>query len=505
MKKLITLFLLTLSLVAFGQVQNLRELSTGKIVFSSTLFKDSELYGYFYVFALDKIDKETTEYEYVLLDKNLNPTFNFKYQDKTHKKVWRKFSDAEYMGEDHITLSSGFRVGNNLSAMLNTTQLISLKEKKVIDEFYLKDNKLISMSESASFDELFDQHKSILKHLHTFIYGVNYRGFTGFLAFEKGVSIQLFDAQKESIWKYQYNDYEAKEKIKGNSFYSELYEKDFFVGHQLTSNKRARSYYQDIKIFNLNASGQRFDYRLQDGKSEHQFTVNKVALYGDDQLQVLGRYTKANSKRTTPIDKTLGLYRVILDKKGNELAKTLFKWEELAEEMKVNQKGKTKGNYNLLVKQFFTFANGSSAILFEKFKIGAQIMGVGGNANTSDMVLVQFDKDFNYERMHLIEKAKTRSMFSTSDYLFSQYLNDKNDVVFFFADKKKVEDSRKKEWILGINKIIDGTYSYEELPMTSEEFDRSVSRAKEGYILIREIDKSKDKGKYEIRLEKLNL
>ncbi len=494
MKKLITLFLLTFSIGVFGQVQDLRELSTGKIVFWSSLSdKKSDLYGYFFVYSLDQIDNETTEYEYVLLDKNLNPTLNFKHQDKTYKNVWREFSDATYLG-DHISLSSNPRSGNKGQAMYNTVQLISLKEKKVVNEFYF-DFDLVRVSEEGSIKKLYKDHKEYYDQLRSELHGINHEGFTGLFGYLMSTgSSALFSTKGDSVWDYWPGSY--------TEFSPKLYEKNLFVGHQVSKQKKKDDYYQDIKIFDIDADGQCADYRLEDGKSEHLFTVNKVALYEEDKIQVFGYYAKANRNRI--FYRILGIYRVVLDEKGNELAKTFFKWEELGEDMEINEKGKTKGNYRLVTKQFFTFANGSSAILFEKFKMGAQT-GSKLKVSTSDMVLVQFDKDFKLQKMHLIEKAKTRSKHATTDYLFSQYLNDKNDVVFFFADKKEVEDSRKKEWILGINKIIDGTYSYEELPMTSEEFDRSISRAKEGYILIHEIDKSDDKGKYEIRLEKLNL
>ncbi len=86
----------------------------------------------------------------------------------------------------------------------------------------------------------------------------------------------------------------------------------------------------------------------------------------------------------------------------------------------------------------------------------------------------------------------------------SQYLNEDNDVVFFYRDFQKDDETKDKNWILFINTLINGKFNQEQVKISSKDdkFFILPYVAKEGYILLREFNK---KDKYnQIRLEKLN-
>src|SRR5690606_31922104 len=118
----------------------------------------------------------------------------------------------------------------------------------------------------------------------------------------------------------------------------------------------------------------------------------------------------------------------------------------------------------------------------------------------TDFVLFQFDDAFTLQNVETI--AKDKSKFSISDYLFSQPINNGNDVVFFYRDYQQDEVTKDKDWVLGIVKLVDKKFDYEQIPMSSDDFYIEPYIAKEGFILLREYNK--DSAHNKIRLERVN-
>ncbi len=497
---LLLLFLLPVQV--FSQIQDLSQLSQGDVVFAETLFDaNHNLYGYFFVSEMDKLDEKTVKYEYILLDKNLNPVFNMEMIDPTHKRVKRVFSDVELMGNGQVSLTSNYEIKKGLLSviMCSSVQMISIDKKTIDEEFYLQDKKLLPVPDD--FEELFEAHRK-WKNMNTSrVYGVSYDGFTGYLALNGLETVSMFDYDKNELWDYRYNDPPKVivNERRGKLFIMELIKDNYALALEVNKDIRKKHYYKKIKGFGLTPKTKHFDYLLQDGNSEHNYLVNKAFKF-NNQFHLFGEYSNNSADRTTYIKNRLGMYRCVIDSEGKEIGKNFFGWEELADDMKINKNGRLANGYQLKLKTIFAFKNGSSAILFEKFKPATQYT----RPKTTDMVLVCFDKNFKYQAAHTMKKAKTKSHFQ-NDYLYAQYIKDRTGVVFLFKDEVKNEDSRKKEWILGINALINGEYKYEQIPMESEEYEMDVMPAKEGYILIHEYDKKDPKKKNEIRLERLNL
>jgi hypothetical protein len=76
-------------------------------------------------------------------------------------------------------------------------------------------------------------------------------------------------------------------------------------------------------------------------------------------------------------------------------------------------------------------------------------------------------------------------------------------VVFFFRNYAENDETKEKQWFLGINTIIDGQLTQEKIPISSKKkYFIAPVPAKEGYIMLQEYN---EKDKYnQIRLEKLN-
>ena len=145
----------------------------------------------------------------------------------------------------------------------------------------------------------------------------------------------------------------------------------------------------------------------------------------------------------------------------------------------------------------FFLKNGSVGILMEKYKPQGQYSA----SKTTDLVYIYTNKDFSLNGVQVFEKEKTKWVHS--DYLFSQYLNDGKDVVFFYKDRQKDDETKEKNWNLFINTLIDGQFKQEKVQISEKDNYTVIPYVgKEGYILLREFNEKEKFNK--IRLERLN-
>ena len=112
------------------------------------------------------------------------------------------------------------------------------------------------------------------------------------------------------------------------------------------------------------------------------------------------------------------------------------------------------------------------------------------------------DTAFALQTINTIKKDLTK--YNSSDYLFSQYIDDESGAVFFYDNVVKGDKSKDKSVVLGITRIKNGEIVEERIPIFSKEkYSIDPFPAKEGYIMLREYN---EKDKYnQIRLEKINL
>ena len=154
--------------------------------------------------------------------------------------------------------------------------------------------------------------------------------------------------------------------------------------------------------------------------------------------------------------------------------------------------------YFLNLKDVYFMEDGSVKILTEKFKPAGQY----NRMKTTDMIFISTDSNFKVDLVQTLEKEKSKNEYS--DYMFSQEINDKKDVVFFYKDFQKDDETKDKNWILFINTLINGKFNQEQITISSknDKYTTIPYIAKEGYILLREYSE-KEKNN-QIRLERLN-
>lgn len=489
-----------------GQIMNNSELLFYKAISN----QDESIYGYLYIYSADKLNKHEAKYEYLILDKNLNEVArNTFIQPKYSNRTLEKYLDCNKMG-DNLLISIGyaylksFAAANNyVNYLVTTYRTLNLKSNTMSDEFYFDDG--VFKPIVVKDDNLNKAYKNVD---NTFgIYAIDNAEYSGYLVQEiqksdtdryKIKEIKAYDLDKKPTWTYKFNQGATRSNynVISNSYWPDktiILTFSKFMNTEFTG--------RSLVGIDLISGAKLFEYQIdsKDSKFYHEFVTSK---YGNS-IYLAGTYTK-NDINKFEWDRRLGWFRIELDLSGKEISKKYQAWINASKFVKIKENGKLEDGYRLIPQEFFIFRDGTSSFLAEKFKEqkGATFFMGSDQSKSSDMVLVNFDQQFEINSIDVIKKEVSTTLHY--DYLFSQYIRNKSGVVFFFEDYKKGADDEKRKWFLGINKIVDGKYAYEEVPITSAKRDFVIMpyMAKEGYIMLREFNESK---KYnQIRLEKLN-
>ncbi|SMC79591.1 DUF6770 family protein [Moheibacter sediminis] len=478
-----------------AQIQDLENIAEGDIVYSSILSNSNgDLYGYIYFFDQGKIDTENTQFEYVLLDKNLNKAANGTYTEKHYDGIKNLFFDCTYMG-DGILVSKFLK--RKTETLLTYNRIISLKDKSVSKEFMYENDSFKELS-IKNVDELKENYKGA--ESFSLAYAINYQNLNGFFVTEnnkKGKNylekdLKVYGADQNLKWTYSYNVDGVKKDWKSFNVIN-INEGLIIGGLSYFSNSKYIDKFNLVGIDVTNGT-QIFEYPFEDKNSAYSHTVN--LRYFGDKIYIVGNYSPY-SKEDFNWQKNLGVYTITLDKTGKEISKKYYPWSEIASNLEANKYGVVEKGYYLSPMKIYILKDGSFSYLAEKFK------GVNSNYTSTkslDFVLFNFDKDGKFKANYTIQKDKSK--WFKNDYLFHQYIKDDQGVVFFFRDHKKDDETRDKNWILGINTIINGEFKEETIPMSSEDFFIRPIPAKEGYIMLQEFNEKSNLN--QIRLEKLN-
>ena len=487
-----TCFLIFSCALATAQVSKLSELATGKLIsFTPISEVNNDIYGYFALFFLDE-NKYQTSYEYVILDKNLNKVANGEFKDLTYPNVYSRYLSPEKIGEQLILTKRYFRYFQGRSQTLSTAhKILNVNTNELSDIFYVENGQIVEGDRKIEKTFIRDQLKK-----ESFGYPVAIKD--GFLFYEvkspkskKFVSkLRFYGLNKEKKWEYTFNDLDRNLNLILN---------DLDAEHPLVTIIDLETKTRRLQKINAESGKMIFSYEIENEYAQYNH-IYKAESIENNKTLIVGKFSTYNSAGYN-LKRELGVFKIVLDENGKEISKQYVDWLRISDKLKFDAEGKLEGGYKLAAKSYFTFKNGRISILTEKTKPGFNILSGTSNIKTEDFIIFNFNEAFELDQMEILEKDKGKSYFS-SDYLYSQYLNDKNDIVFFYRNNKKEENSRKRNWVLGIVTIIDGKINNEIIPISSKEFFILPYVAKEGFILLREFNENEAYN--QIRLERLN-
>lgn len=516
--KLLIIFVF-LATVCNAQLQDLAKLANGKLIYSSLLYDANDnIYGYLFIYQRDA-NKTTRKMEYVFLDKNLNKVSNNTFSSYTYEDYAEgKYYDCTLMGENIILNKfytyMPFLNNGVMLPLVSAFQMINLKENTVSKEFKFEEGKFTELP--ADWRKLRkDNRKEITKNT---VVAFDNGSHSGFFVFQQNTAdkdylekdIKLFNENRELKWKYVYNPLGKPAQYFTFHF---LYVKDNTIyGLQA---KRNMTYASEYKIVALDfeTGKKKYEYLLEDLKSQYSHTLNVKEING--QLVLAGNFSTFNKKKEFELTDNLGFYRIVLDENGKEIEKKHVKWSAFSSKIDIDENGEVEKNFLLKPTRYLLFKDGSISIITEKYKperkgvfIPLPIIGnltslaTYSSEKTTDFVIFTMDTAFALQTINTIKKDLTK--YNSSDYLFSQYIDDESGAVFFYDNVVKGDKSKDKSVVLGITRIKNGEIVEERIPIFSKEkYSIDPFPAKEGYIMLREYN---EKDKYnQIRLEKINL
>jgi hypothetical protein len=511
MKKIIICFLLAYSSISFSQVDDLASLSTGVNIGFSALFNDDEqLYGYFAVYYKGKETPLTNRFEYVYLDKNLNKVSNNDFIAQNYVASFSSYINKK--GDIELIPNIDYQIyAKAKKQTISSNKIINIKTNTIIDkpELDFQDNKIVDVDLNLTVKERNKQfkkerssndvHSSEVINLEDGSYLVSDSKLDMSRNLNFDFAFIKFDKDRNELWRFEFNK-DKKNKI--NQTVKIIYfDYDNLFLIEKTTVKRDVSF----KLLKIN---------LKNGQKEVEMPMTNYSEYSLNSLRLFNNGINTVYNKKSFSDKTIfvgvlkesdyssarGYFRVIVDKKTNEVSINEFKYTDAKKFIDVSEKGTMeKDGYYLILKDMYFFKNGSVGFMFEKMKGGISVMGFGGKIKATDLVYFETNENFGISQVKTFEKDKSRGY--NSDYLFSQYINGGNDVAFFYKDFQKDDDGEKK-WNLYINTLKSGVLNQEKIQMSSKENAIYPYLAKEGFILLREFNK---KSEYNgIRLEKLN-
>ncbi len=514
MKKFSTLLLIVLFSPLFNaQFSDLGTLSEGNMVnFQTILNNDDQVYGYMAIYELDKTDDQTKKFEYIFLDKNLNKVSSQEFESNTLTEYF-----SAYLTErEELILKPRYQIytKRDMRAERPRSYTVDMKNNTIQYKNFqcFEKNELVNCAELRS-ETIKEDVEAVKKERKAngfveqsysreledggyLIYTYKDMGKKEKKSFASDNRMIRFDKDKNVLWEHTFN--ENADKKNNEDYYMIEWDDDYayFLKEKIVK-KKAEHYFL---VFDMDKGKILKEVNLRDYYAtfypSQLFYFNNSRVdntYSNDEFFKL--LTTFYSGGVMSGTYQSGYSTLTYDKKRNEIRTDNLYFSDLISYIDITPSGKM-GSYHLHERDAYFLKDGSVGILTEKGKYKSN-----GKLVTTDMVLITTDKHFRPTQVNVLEKSKTKS-FGATDYLFAQHLNDDKDMVFFYRDYEKDDETKDKNWNLYINTIIDGKFKQESIPISSDDNFIYPSLAKEGYILLREYNKN---DKYDqIRLERLN-
>ncbi len=501
MKNFIYCFFLCLSLIGFAQVQDITKLSSGKLESSRILTNDQKnVIGYVYVFNKGLVDNnQKKQYEYVILDQNLNKLVNGTIDMVYHKKIEALLGNVVFNQSKLYLNFSLFKAPYVFEEYGINYYEIDLKTNQILNQFFVRDYEVIDQptadellamkpiktsTQSRLITSTDDNH--VLNHIFTPETNLMVsRSFNTYKLYDTNFNV-LFEDQVPSV---------SISKIPMLRVLD--LNKDYIVTYRTILKSKGLTKMQPV-------SDSISIYNHQTKQLEAQFAYNDTiaATYSFPLAEIFNEkiYTLSEVKpyekllsRTPEMVISKGIRRAIFDLKGNSLFDKSILYSEIFPELGFEDK-KGKDGYYLELKEIFNHSDGSFSILFEKAK-GNVLMNT---YKSESYIIADFDAEANLLHHKLIAKRKVKM---ADSYLFSQINPDEKEILFFHQEKVLLNN--RYEFFLVVNKWKNGEVKTEMFPFKTESSYLKFSRAKYGHILIAEFNK--DDKESSIRLEKINL
>ena len=528
MKKLLifSLLLFTIS-QSFGQVQKLKEFSSGDFIDSRIVFEENgeDVFGYFLLYEFDRKSREIYDMEYVLLDKNLNKITSGIFTQGVFKHFMmkitprltfvKKVKNEIIFGLHDDTNNPAYLAGLDSDYFNQRYRRINLEDFEISKEFSLQESKMVEneyqIGDSFTLADL-ENNQSI--------YPTSSDKFVIFAPSEYKIPVVRFDGVDYST--------KVKSSVKGfsvtdsnfNILWSKLINSDkedvgiysykasdstTLVMQKNILNKKVDEIFS-FTIFDM-ASG-RLIGEISEKDPNYKMTQFQLKFLKDKILVYNYLYEKRDKNYTD--EKALGYAKLIFDKNtGQELKRDYVLWEDLNPHITFKGKFGDIPKYGKIIFQdFIPLKNGNTLGIAEGYKTARK-------SSILDFYLMEFDVNMKIKYFKKIEKTPNNADYNLSgrvllrygyfDFYYSQKLDDDDNYVIFYSNNEKEGNSLKRKknpsWVLGIVTYVDGEFEIDKLQLTTEDGMITPVMAKNGSIILQQYS---EKNGVELRLEKIN-
>lgn len=504
MKSNLVLLLMFFCTSISAQITDLYKLSQGKY-YSSDVIKDEKnnIKGYFLLFEIDKVEKETYDLEYVVLDENLQKVTNgiiteMKYESLLisakkiivevtlfNNKLLIQLSD--YLGEENGNAYLRYKILDLQSNKLTTT-FAYLKDNLAINP--VLDRKLKNFSENQTYKTYGLDKVGIV---------VN-KGYKD--KYSDAKSLVCYDENLKQIWKLDYelekNEFGRKELtlLKSNEKYITFFNHYEKGGY----NKSTVS----VLIVDAKKGKVNTEYFFPNENNNSYKVVD--CQINEDNLVLLGNYSKKNDFGFILDEDNLGIFKITLNaKNGKVVEEKYLDWLSIASKFNINKHGYIKDEGNIFIHNIITLSNNKSIVVCEAFK--------NSPITSNNIYFLELTKDFSLNQVLEINKFRNKYPGTTAhsrnikkyglfDFMDYQNMGD-DELLFYFSDNEKNSKNRKNSTLFGIVSYSEGKFNKQSLNLKTEVSSITAFPAKKGYIMLienfDEINKST-----ELRLEKIN-
>ena len=495
MKKIFYSLLLGISFNANAQIHQVSSFSTGEIEYSSSILdNDNNVVGYTFIYNKG-LKGDKVNYEYVILDKNLNKLTNGDIEYPFHKKIDYKLHQSSFVGNDLVL---NFRVINSSKSkyvgFINTVvdaKTKSVKSSKFINKFIsepIPDAKALT-KKKYPFDDV-EYERMRTSHAQSTFYTTYAKAYMYDAFAMKTSDFGVYDQNLNLLYKRE----QGKEGLTGQRFFdiTDFRDKQMVASSLYIKMKGLKTVAEVDSLYVRNLDQKKWDLKINHNTNiEKGLPLNVSAKLMDDKLAVV-----------TPLHTATlavkGIRRTIYDTKGKKELDNYVMFEEVLNSLGFGSK-KFGDGYKLEVTEVVNFKDFSFLVLLEKNKIPKVQFG-GISKKTEDYILLYFDEKGQFKKHFVLEKSASKKGYDS--YLFAQSDLENKEVIFYYEDLDLGLLKIKKRDLV-INKFIDGEFTEERIPYQTDESDLRFSNAKFGHIMITEFNNKEEA--VSIRLERVNL
>lgn len=538
MKKISLLLALFFCTSIFAQVTKLSALSSSKFLDSKIIYEEDNenIYGYLLLFEKDKVNANETLFEFVLLDKNLNKVGSTSFAQEVYNSWLIKLSSSIYFAKkskDNLFIAIGQSnpmVESLIDRMIEDKgtsgfRVLNLKDFSISQNYFIKDYKFQLQTEkldmqhpSKLMKEMKDMRLAKLTTNGGFLVSdldymsimnesiaASYPG-AAKMKVNRQKEFYYFDLDFQQKWVYKFNqDEKSKSFYKYNYFINNgndlVFIKKFY--------KKENDNIPDLSFDVVDASTGEKKFEISLANTTYSFVFENLQ-FQDNKVIVFASVYDFNDKGEYRYDKKRGYVKLVYDRQtGKQMSEDFLKWDAFASKLDIDEDGKIKDYGFIHFLEFRCDKDGKTIVVAEGYK---------PNANTKILDLFTFvlDEKMKILSFNKIDKFKNQidkifaygsslENIGAFDYMYSQKLPG-GGYVFYYSDNEKVGYKSKKDpkWILGVITYIDGVFDFQKVPLTTKNGQIYPIKAKNGYILLKEVSNDENNKDSEIRLEKIN-